>query len=141
MQMRAGVRWVLSPVLYAVSVLPVFAAVLSIVLLVHWALGYTFAWVIAGAIGLLVIGALGFGLLSLGFVRLERLNTPGALDHLRHCFLLYASIVPLGLFLTIGSFKPCCSLQWTFGAVLFLVAAYAVLLNALTIYRARHRTA
>jgi len=48
--------------------------------------------------GLLLIGSLALVMLCFGIARPEHLRSPGILDHLRHCALLYAGLVPLGSF-------------------------------------------
>jgi hypothetical protein len=50
---------------------------------------------LGGGVSVLVIGGLIFVSLTLGVLRLERTALPGALDHLRHCALLYALRIPL----------------------------------------------
>ncbi len=138
----SAARWILSPTLNAASVPPLFlAGVLLVAILVERTLGYV--RVFAGLLALLVIDVLVFGLLSVGLARLERLRLPGILDHLRHCAMLYAGMVLLGSYLVYEELKPwpCCSLAWSMGALLFLVAAYAVVLNASVVYVTQRRSA
>jgi hypothetical protein len=134
--LRATVKWILSPALYAASLPPVLIAYLFVVVGVSGAFGNVLACVIGVSL------ALGSGtvlvVLNLRFVRLEHSRPPGILDHLRHCTILYAGLVFLAFFLVPELVGPwCCTLQWSFGAVLFLGAGYAVVLNALTLYATR----
>jgi hypothetical protein len=119
----------LSPILYAASAPPMFILSLSLVaFLVHVA---TYAWV-WGLLASLLINTLVFVLVNVGLARIEHMRSPGIRDHLRLCAILYAGLVPLGIFLITGyDGRYCCALQWTLGAALFLVATYAIVLNAL----------
>ncbi len=111
---------------------------LFVVVGVYEAFGYVLAWGI-GIPFALGIGAV-FVLLSSGLARLERPLPQGIFDHLRHCAMLYAGLVLLVSFLVPELVGPwCCTLQWSLGAILFLVVVYAVKLDAATIYVARRR--
>jgi uncharacterized membrane protein len=97
-----------------------------------------------GVIGLLLVFlgvvTLIFVLLGIGLARLERLRPPTARDHLRHCALLYVGMALLGPFIIVAyDGRYCCSLQWALAALLSLVAAYAVIVDAVTIYALARR--
>jgi hypothetical protein len=55
--------------------------------------------------------------------------------------MLYAGLVLFLVFYLVPELVGpwCCTLQWSFGAILFLGAGCAIVLNALTIYAARLR--
>jgi hypothetical protein len=82
--LNLNTRWVLLPLLYAVSVLPVLVVGVFVAAQVEPLLGCHFACEIGSLLTLLVVGAAAFVLLSFGLIRLERLRPPNLLDHLRH---------------------------------------------------------
>lgn len=134
---RLGVRWILSPILYAASVPPMFVLFLLVVaILVEQA---PYVWVLGLSV-LLWISTLVFVLANVGLARIEHTYSPGIRDHLRRCAILYAGLVPLGFFLITGyDGRYCCALQWTLEAALFPVATYAIVVNASIIYVLRRR--
>lgn len=91
-----GVRWILSPILYAASVPPVFVlSLLLVAFLVHVA-PYAWVW---GLLANLLTSTVVFVLIKVGLVRVEHMRSPGIRGHLRLCAILYAGLVPLGIFL------------------------------------------
>ena len=73
-------------------------------------------------------------MLCRGIARLEHLGSPGVLDHLRPCALLYMSLVPLGSFVVSSYNSPTCCTQTMIAVILSLALVYAAALDALTIY-------
>lgn len=72
-----------------------------------------------------------FVFLSLALIRFEQLQSPNLRNHLRHCVILYPSILTLGFVLITSYDTHGRSLGWGLGLFLFIVTAYAVLLNIL----------
>jgi hypothetical protein len=130
---------ILYPVLYAASV-PLVLLVFSLVVGgVYASFGNVSAW--ATGVALVLGNGIVFVLLSSYLTRLERPRTPGISEHLLHCAVLYAGLVALGFFLVPQLIGPwCCTLQWSIGAGLFASAAYAVALDACTVYAVRRKT-
>jgi hypothetical protein len=138
--LRATTRWVLLPVLYAVTVPVLFvASMLPVALLLERPAG--FVWAAAVVVASIAACALVLVLVSVGFARLEARELPGLSDHLRHCALLYAGMLALAAYLIYEELKPwpCCPLQWSMAALLLLIAGFAAALNASTIYLVRRR--
>lgn len=84
MTFREAFKWMVSSVLYDAGALSVF--VVPPILFERFAepiLGYV--EVFGYLSGLLLIGSLALVMLCRGIARLERLQPPGIIDHLRHC--------------------------------------------------------
>lgn len=94
---------------------------------------------VAEMVAALALIAPAFVLLSLGFVRLERLRHPGILDHMRHCAVLYTGLPFLGFALFTSYDEQRIPLEWGLGAASFGAAVWTILLNVVVLY-ARHRT-
>jgi hypothetical protein len=104
-----GKRWILSPILYAASVPLMF--VLSLLLVAYLVDLASYVWVL-GLLAMLLIGTLVFVLVNMGLARIEHMQPPGIRDHLRLCAILYAGLVPLGIFLICRyDGRYCCALQ------------------------------
>jgi hypothetical protein len=129
----------LYPVLYAASV-PLVLLVFSLVVGgVYASFGNVSAW--ATGVALVLGNGIVLVLLSSYLTRLERPKIPGISEHLLHCAVLYAGLVALEFFLVPQLIGPwCCTLQWSIGAGLFASAAYAVALDACTVYAVRRKT-
>lgn len=81
-----------------------------------------YAWV-WGLLTSLLTNTLVFVLINVGLARIEHMRSPGIRDHLRFCAILYAGLVPLGIFLiTEYDGRYCCGIQWTLGAALLPIA-------------------
>jgi hypothetical protein len=134
---RFGVRWILSPILYAASVPPMFVLSLLVVAFLVDISPYAWVW---GLLASLLISTLVFVLINVGLVHIEHMRSPGVRDHLRLCAILYAGLAPMGIFLiTEYNGRYCCALRWTLGAALFPVATYAIVVNALIFYLLQRR--
>lgn len=135
------VRWGFFPALYAVSILPVLIVCLYVVARVERVLGCGWACEIGGLLALLVFGAPVFLLFSIGLAHLERLRPPSFFDHLRHGIMLYVIMAVLGYILVASyDMQGLDGAWWGLGVALFLLAAYANLLDALVVYVARRRS-
>lgn len=71
---------------------------------------------------------------------MERSVRPNVWDHVRHCALLYACVIPLGplMFATLSMDDPGAG-----GAIAILVvftAGYAIIVNALMLFAKRYRS-
>jgi hypothetical protein len=81
-----------------------------------------------------LISSLALVMLCRGIARLEHLRSPGILDHLRHCALLYISMVPLGIFVVSTYNSPSCCTQTMLAVILSLALVYAAGLDAIMLY-------
>lgn len=136
-----AVYWLVSPILYAFSMLPVLALIWLVFVPLAERLFGCPACDIGAFLGILVIGSLIFGLLSFGLTRLERLRLPGVFDHIRHSFLLYLLLLTLVIIqLVVYGELATSGLAYAFGLILFLVAGYAVLIDIFIIFIVRRRT-
>jgi hypothetical protein len=97
---------------------------------------------VVGIVSLVLIGGPVFWLLSLGLVRLDGLRSPSLVDHLRQCAYLYASV---GMLVALFAAEYDENLvagnpmhEAPNAAVLWVIAGFALLVNALTLSR-RHR--
>ena len=134
---RFGARRILSPILYAASVPTMF--VLSFLLIPLLVGRPPMVWVF-GVLGFGLVGTSVFVVFNACLAHIEHMKSPGILDHLRYCAILYAGLVPLGFFTITGyNGRYCRALQWTLGATLLPVATYAIVLNALIVYVLRQR--
>jgi uncharacterized membrane protein YdjX (TVP38/TMEM64 family) len=134
------------PFLYFASVVPVgVVAVLTFVVNVrfNWYITLYFNGDISGIVALLVIGSPVFGVFSWVLVRLEGVPRPTPADHLRRCAFLYAFVGILGaMFATeyIGNLiadNP--MYEMPKAVVIWVVAGYAILVDALVLLRERRR--
>lgn len=134
------VRWVVLPILYATSILPVLLLSWFVVVpLTETVLGCP-ACDIGGLLGILILGGPTFGLLSLSLTRFEQLRNPGVLDHMRHSLLLYLSLSTLvAAQLIVNEELVTPGLAYAFGLVLFLITSYAVLVDLLIVFTVRQR--
>lgn len=133
MTFREAFKWMVSPVLYGAGALSVF--VVPPTLFERFAqliLGYV--EVIGYLSGLLLIGSLALVMLCRGIARLERLQPPGIIDHLRHCALLYVTLVPLGSVVVSTYNSPSCCTQTMLAVTLSLALMYAAELDTITLY-------
>jgi hypothetical protein len=133
MTSRKTFNWAVSPVLYGAVAVLVF--VIPPILFEHFVepiLGYV--EVFGYLSGLLLICSLALVMLSRGIARLEHLRSPGILDHLHHCALLYISLVPLGIFVVSTYNSPSCCTQTMIAVILSLALVYAAAVDAITIY-------
>ena len=130
---RETFKWLASPVLYAAGALLVFV-VPSILFerFVEPILGYV--EVFGYLSGLLLINSLALVMLCRGIARLEHLRSPGILDHVRHCALLYISLGSLGSVVVSTYNSPSCCTQTMLAVILSLALVYAAGLDAITIY-------
>jgi hypothetical protein len=97
---------------------------------------------VVGAAATLVIGGVVFGLLALVLIRLERPGEPTVGDHLRHCTVLYVILGSLVLLLLVTYENQAAhgmSLGYGLAVVAFFVVNYAVIINALVLWRQRLR--
>ena len=84
---RFGARRILSPILYAASVPTMFVLPF---LLVPLLVGRPpMAWVF-GVLGFGLVGTSVFVVFNACLARIEHMKSPGILDHLRYCAILYA---------------------------------------------------
>ena len=143
---------VFAPVFYAAAFVVVCVAVWSvfgIVERVAWLDGPGVwrpyhAFIVAAAMIVLVGGTV-FWLLGRTLVWMEQLRAPSAVDHLRHCILLYVVLLPATL---LGALYLWSYLRyggtvgaWIFVALGFVVAGYGVLIDAMILRRQRFRRA
>jgi hypothetical protein len=128
-------RWVVPSALYASATLLVLLSILLVWTRVGAGVGCYWGCEIGGLIVVLSVSTPVFGLLGLWPLRVERLQCPTPLDHLRHCVLLYAGLALLGLVLATSPDRW--SLGWMVGAVLFVVGAYAASVDAVVLYALR----
>ena len=133
MTFRETFKWLVSPVLYGAVALLVFVVPpIMFERFVEPILGYV--EVFGYLSGLLLICSLALVMLCRGIGRLEHLRSPGILDHLRHCALLYISLVPLGIFVVSTYNSPSCCTQTMIAVILSLALVYAAGLDAITLY-------
>jgi hypothetical protein len=133
MMFREPFKWAVLPVLYGTVALLVF--VVPPILFERFAepiLGYV--EVIGYLSGLLLISALALVMLCRGIARLEHLRSPGILDHLRHCALLYISLGPLASVVVSTYNSPSCCTQTMLAVILSLALVYAAGLDAIMLY-------
>lgn len=133
MVLQATWKWMVSPILYGAGAVSVFVVpVLLFVVLGGPIFGYV--EVLGYLSGLLLVGSLILVLLDVGLARLEGLRSPGIRDHLRHCAVLYAGLMPLGVFVVFSYNGPSCCTQSSIAAILSLAVVYAAAVDASTIY-------
>jgi hypothetical protein len=138
MMLQRMLRWVLSPLLYAVGALSLFIIPVASLASVERQAPDNAA-LIGTLLAFLGLVTLIFVFLGAGLVGLERLRPPTVRDHLRHCALLYVVMALLGPFIVVThDGQYCCSLQWALAVLLSLVAAYAVVVDAATVYVLAH---
>lgn len=145
------------PVLHAAGIVPVMLASLVVVSFVERSIGfgdYAPGFVLADATTLryngdvvivaviVVLGGLVFSGSSRILVWLEGLRTPSLKDHLRHCFVLYAVLGLLSIYL-VASYQNSAangiSLGYFLAATCCFVTGHAVLINGLTLVMQRRR--
>ncbi len=137
--LRSVLRWALSPLLYAVGALSLFIIPIASLLSVERQVPGN-AGLVGTLLAFLGLVSLISVLLGIGLARLERLRPPTARDHLRHCALLYNGMALLGPYVIVAyDGRYCCSLQWALAALLSLVAAYTVIVDAVTMYALARR--
>lgn len=132
-------RWLLTPAFYASSAVPVLGVGIFAVDRVEQSFGCGWACEFGGLQTILVFGAPVFALLSVALARFENLQVPGFLDHLRHCAMLYVGLSALACVLVVSYGVQGHGLAWVLGTSLFLVAVYAVLIDATVVYVIRQR--
>ena len=133
MTFRETFKWLVSPVLYGAVALLVFVVPpILFERFVEPILGYV--EVFGYLSGLLLSSSLALVMLCRGIARLEHLQSPAILDHLRHCALLYMSLRPLGSVVASTYNSPSCCTQTMIAVILSLALMYAAGLDAITLY-------
>lgn len=143
-----------TPLLYVAGFVPVLLAVWQIVTFVEYNIGFynhkpgigldNFTTIYANgdvvaAITVLFVGFIVFGTLSQALIWLEQLRVPTVSDHLRHCALIYASLLLL-LFILVASYESQAGgLGYGLGIVLFVIGAYAAFIDASILFLNRRR--
>lgn len=101
---------------------------------------YLFESAALAVVLLLLACALLFAAPGLAIYGLERLQSPGLKDHVRHCALLYAGILFVGVvLLTLPDFQAG-MLQYDLGLAVCAVAAYGILVDAGVVLSKRRST-
>jgi hypothetical protein len=155
---RGMARLFVFPFFYFVSVVPVGIAVVLVLTMtetnIGWR-GYTpgigaddfttvyFNGDVVGIVSLLLIGGPAFGLVSLGLVWLDGVRSPSLVDHLRQCAYLYAFVGILGVLFAaeyVGNVIAGDPMyEMPKAAVLWVIAGFAISVNALTLFRTHRR--
>jgi hypothetical protein len=94
------------------------------------------------AVATLIIGGAVFGLLALMLERLERLHRPAIRDHMRHCTALYVILGTLVVLLLVTYENQAAhgvSLGYGVAVVALFVVGYAIVIDALVLWRQRRR--
>ena len=140
-----------SPVLYAVSVVPVIVGSVAAASLVARTIGFdnftTFRYRgdVAAAASVLVIGGFVFGFLSQFLTWIEQLRPPTLRDHLRHCVALYVLLGTLAVPLVRmyeGAVAYGLSLGAGLAVAIFFTVGYAISIDAVVLLlkrRVEHR--
>ncbi|MGF1470339.1 MAG: hypothetical protein ACFB50_01195 [Rubrobacteraceae bacterium] len=137
---------IITPLLYAVSCAPVFLGILLSVALLENNLwlseltGLYYVGDLVAVVAMFMIGGLVFGLLAAGIFRVERLQEPNFLDHLRHCALLYAGLLFSVFVLFISYESQAGGLGYAYGVAIFVIGAYAASIDALMLLLKRRRS-
>lgn len=160
--MRSAVKFAVYPIFHAAGMVFVFVSIWSVLSFVEYNVGFhdfesgigldNFTTIhangdIVAAVAILVIGGMVFGVLGRTLMWLERLHRPTVWDHIRYCIVLYVISGFLGIILisayeaNFGASVPAGSLTAGYIATIlcFLIAGYAIFLNALMLMRKRHR--
>jgi len=145
-------KFLVVPLLYSASVLPVFAGVLVATVLVEDTISsylyeydfegdFTFYGNAAVMIALLVVACPVFGLLGWALYSMEGDSMPSVLDHLRHCAFLYISSVILSVVM-VTSYREEVAAGYTdpiLNTMPVLVTVSAILFDALIlVWQRRH---
>ncbi len=143
-----------SPILYAAGLFPVLVTVWRVLTFVENNIGFGdyvpgigldnfttiyFNGDIVAVATIVLAGLIVFGALSQSLVRLERIQEPTILDHLRHCSLLYSGILFMGLILFISYESQAGGLGYALGLVVLVIGAYAASIDASILFLNRRR--
>lgn len=146
MVIRQAATLFIFPFLYFASVVPVVAVLLVVFTLEEQSIGFNqynsvyFNGDITAVASLLVIGSLVFGGCSRALVWLEGMTRPTLADHLRHCAFIYAFVGILGALIAvelIGNLIAGIPMYMPKVVVVWVVAAYAILVDGLILVRER----
>ena len=126
MPRRSAVKSV-APLVFAIIFVPVAYAVMWMML----SFGFSqlqMPWQLYYGVPVLLVSTV-LGLCSWTLLRLERIDNPGVLDHLRHCALLYVVLASLG-FLLFSALDRDDTDTYAVPLVVFVCAAYAIAVDA-----------
>lgn len=137
----SNVKWILFPLVYAASLVPVTAAGVATAAMLERPLGCHYTCEVGGLFVLLVVSTLVFALLPVAFIRSMPLRPPQWRDHLHLCSGLYTIMALLAFDLVVNYSSLSGSLGYGLEIALFCVAGYAVLINAVIVQVTRQRSA
>lgn len=121
-----------APALYAVVVVLTVFVTYGTVDHVNRTAGFAIPLIVGFVLPYLLIGGVSYGIYGWLLLRLERLERPAVRDHFRRCALLYPFVVlPGPLLVAFYSDDP--GAGYAVAAIVFMAAAYATLVDALTL--------
>ncbi len=154
MALRNTVRGV-APLLYAAGFVMVMVGDMAAVSFVERTIGFyerdggspnfttlRFNGDVIVAVATFIIGGAVFGLLALMLERPERLHRPAIRDHMRHCTALYVILGTLVVLLLVTYENQAAhgvSLGYGVAVVALFVVGYAIVIDALVLWRQRRR--
>lgn len=135
-------RQVISPILYAMLIIPVTIGTVVIVDL-YEQMSMTGSEFV-GLVGLLVVGGIFFGLVTKLLLKFEGTTQPKMLNHFRQSSLLYVAFLILSvivgnmiLYIVRKRVNPDIGMAWFF--ILWMVCLYGIVVNAVILYRIHRR--